>query len=405
MARTLTPDVVAPPPRHPRFPLIDGMRAIAVVAVVAVHAATVSNLDLGSFTGRLIVRTNIGVTLFFLISGFLLYRPMIAYRGAGARAPAVRDYLKRRALRIYPAYWLVLTVLAVLPHAPRVLVGPWWAMYGLVHTLPLYHGPECVSSPCALAQTWSLVVELTFYAALPLYSMAMELATRRLGLRAWIVAQVVILGSLSILSIVLQFAVLKPLPAWFGASVLAYVDWFALGMLMAVGSVAAGRVALPKTLERWPGALGTLLWLGALGGFIAISLWLPATTFLIDRTDLLVGHVTYGLIAAALLLPAVLKLSAGLPARVAGWRPIAWLGEISYGVFLWHLAIIMKLGHGSFVRIFLEALVLSSLCAAASYYLLERPVLRLKYASLGEHPVRRWWTARRRSQAPLETRR
>ncbi len=107
------PDAVAPPPHHPRFPLIDGMRAIAVLCVVLVHT-TVGARDLPA-VGPLLAHMNIGVTIFFLISGFLLYRPFIAHRGGGAAAPPVVQYAKRRFLRIYPAYWLVLTVLVIVP--------------------------------------------------------------------------------------------------------------------------------------------------------------------------------------------------------------------------------------------------------------------------------------------------
>ena len=111
------PDAVAPPPHHPRFPLIDGMRAIAVLSVVLVHT-TVGARDL-AIVGPLLAHLNIGVTIFFLISGFLLYRPFIAHRGGGAAAPPVVQYAKRRLLRIYPAYWLVLTVLVIVPGTHR----------------------------------------------------------------------------------------------------------------------------------------------------------------------------------------------------------------------------------------------------------------------------------------------
>ena len=97
------PDVVAPPPRHPRFPLLDGLRAIAVLTVVLVHVAFFGEAIGPSLGGRLLAHLNIGVTIFFLISGFLLYRPFIAHRAGGPGAPAVTQYAKRRLLRIFPA--------------------------------------------------------------------------------------------------------------------------------------------------------------------------------------------------------------------------------------------------------------------------------------------------------------
>jgi len=82
------PDAVAPPPHHPRFPLIDGMRAIAVLSVVLFHT-TFGTREL-AIVGPLLAHMNIGVAIFFLISGFLLYRPFIAHRGGGAAAPSDR---------------------------------------------------------------------------------------------------------------------------------------------------------------------------------------------------------------------------------------------------------------------------------------------------------------------------
>src|SRR3954470_23837594 len=89
------PDAVAPPPRHPRFPLIDGTRAVAVLAVVAVHSAVAGGATGSSPPRRPPPHLNIGVAIFFVISGFLLSRPFIAPRSGGARAPAVGDYARR----------------------------------------------------------------------------------------------------------------------------------------------------------------------------------------------------------------------------------------------------------------------------------------------------------------------
>ena len=80
-ADATVPDVVAPPPRHPRFPLFDGLRAIAVLSVVGVQRDLAANGYIGNgLVDRLLAHLNVGVTIFFVISGFLLYRPFIAHR-------------------------------------------------------------------------------------------------------------------------------------------------------------------------------------------------------------------------------------------------------------------------------------------------------------------------------------
>ena len=98
-------------------------------------------------------------------------------------------------------------------------------------------------------------------------------------------------------------------------------------------------------------------------------------------------HLIFGLVAFLLLLPAVFgDERGGLPRRILANPLLAWLGLISYGIFLWHLAIAEKFGPDGadlpFVWALIATAILSTAVAAASYYLLERPILRLKYHRL-----------------------
>src|SRR4051812_30593358 len=91
--------------RRERFPLVDGLRAVAAIGVLLTHSAISSGLVTTGATGfRYAQRLEVGVTIFFVISGFVLYRPFLLARVDGAR------YAWRRALRIVPAYWIALTV-------------------------------------------------------------------------------------------------------------------------------------------------------------------------------------------------------------------------------------------------------------------------------------------------------
>ena len=385
------PDAVAPPPRHPRFPLIDGMRAIAVLSVVVVHANVASSGPIGTSTAdRFLSHLNIGVTIFFVISGFLLYRPFIAHRGGGPQAPAVHDYAKRRFLRIYPAYWLILTVLTVLPGLTGVFAGDWWQQYAILDTLPVHNGVGCsaAATECGLAQTWSLVVEVTFYAALPLYALLAARLLRGLARSAWLRAELLLLCALSALSLIVTLTDLTPISSpWIDASVLGFVYWFALGMGLAVVSVALGGRWREGRISRLVGARPELPWLLAAGIYVGMAMWLPKTPFLFDREDLLVGHLSFGVIATLLILPAVIGDDAGgLPRRLLANPVVAWIGLISYGIFLWHYVVTLQFDgeNTSLLLILPVVLAISIPCAAASYYLLERPVLRLKYRRLGD---------------------
>src|SRR4051812_32160566 len=126
------PDALAPPPGNPRFPQVDGLRAFAALAVLVTHTAFLSGFNGRGFAGEVTARLDVGVTLFFVISGFLLYRPFVAARLEGRAGPRVTRYARRRVLRIVPAYWLALTVLAIWPGLVGVHTDHWWVYYGFL---------------------------------------------------------------------------------------------------------------------------------------------------------------------------------------------------------------------------------------------------------------------------------
>ena len=382
------PDAVAPPPRHPRFPLFDGLRAIAVAGVLLVHTPGVAGLP-GPLP-QIATHAQVGVTIFFLVSGFLLYRPFIAARAGGADRPEVDEYAKRRFLRIFPAYWLVLTVLTVLPGFTGVVGSNPLPQYGLFFTLPVLGGPVCYGfTDCGLAQTWSLVVELSFYLVLPLYALAMLRLTRRLSLRAWMWAEFAILGALGAASLLFMF-VFTPAGGpslWISSTAAGSWYWFSLGMGLAIASVVLEGTERKPWLVRAVESSPLPFWLCAVGAFVALALWLPEDIYSLTEAQLVTHHLVFGLVAFLLLLPAVFgDRRGGLPRRILANPVIAWLGLVSYGIFLWHLAISYKLGPDGADLPFVPALIalgiLSAAVAAASYYLVERPILRLKYHRL-----------------------
>lgn len=363
------------------------MRAVAVLCVVLVHVSTISGSS-DSIADRLLLHMNIGVTIFFLISGFLLYRPLIAHRTGGPEAPPLADYVRRRLLRILPAYWLVLTVVILIPGIDANSDGHWLAQYALVFTLSDSGGWACAN--CGLSQSWSLVVEVTFYAALPLYALAAERLARGRSTGAWLRLELLLLAGLAFASIMLHFVVYDGFPpALVGGSLLSFGLWFCLGLGLAVVSVAlSGREPAPRR-SRAARAAPTILWGAAAALYVALSLILPATPFLVEVDQQLLAFVGFGLVALLLLIPStLLGHTQGLPRTVLSWRPVAWLGLISYGVFLWHIAVIRGLIEvdptWSLPGLLLATLAITVPVAAASYYVLERPILRLKYRSRGK---------------------
>jgi peptidoglycan/LPS O-acetylase OafA/YrhL len=360
------------------------MRAVAALTVVVVHVTVFSRTGTAP-AAHLLSHLNIGVTVFFLISGFLLYRPFIAHRAGGAPAAPVRRYAWRRIVRIFPAYWAVLTVLTVLPGFSGVTKGHWFSQYALLDALVLGSG-SCVEAPtsCGLAQTWSLSVEISFYALLPVFALAADRLARKRSSVGWVGRELGVLALLSLFSILMHLRSSGGGPAGVvTGTLLGYWLWFAAGMALAILSVGVSdsletSAALRLIVDRpW------VPWLAALAFYLLLSALLPPTPFLFLHRDQTVAYVGFALVAALLMAPAVFGDGAGgAPRRMLSHPVVGWLGLISYGIFLWHYAVVLRLGAPGegleFWPLLGATLAIAVACATVSYYALERPLLRLK---------------------------
>jgi peptidoglycan/LPS O-acetylase OafA/YrhL len=387
VSRSAAPDAVAPPPGNPRFPLFDGVRAFAAGTVLVGHVGAITSFNVINPLGAYSARLNMGVAFFFVISGFLLYRPFLAARFAGRPVPRIRDYARRRVLRILPAYWLALTVLAATVGLCGVFSRDWWIYYGLLQN------NSQATVLCGIGAAWSLAIEAAFYVALPLWALVMARVQRGRSSRSMVRIEVAALVAVSLVSIGARTL------AWsnYGhqsdvdISLLGNADWFAYGMGLALASVAlAGRerdsrivrVVSDHAWVAW--ALAALLW------------WVDATQLGMDRhlppvydgTRWLEEHLIFPLIGLLVALPAAFgDPRRGLPRRILGHPLLAWFGLVSYGVFLWHQPLMAPvIEHGGdaiipgmpFVSLLVSMLAVSVAVAAASYYLVERPILRFK---------------------------
>jgi peptidoglycan/LPS O-acetylase OafA/YrhL len=352
-----------------RFPLVDSMRALAALSILAYHCAAVTGGLDGTGAAAWYAQLNVGVPLFFAISGFLLYRPWIAARLAGAGPPDTRAYARRRVLRIVPAYWLALTVVALVA-ARDVFSWPGALVhYGFLQA----YDPERFTG--GIGQAWTLTVELAFYAALPLIG----LAARRLpgGPAERIVrGELTMLAALALAAVAWRLAVVALVEpgdaAYFPLLVAlpAQLDVFAGGMALAVVSAAA--------LDRRARApwMAALAWTLGAAAYAGVVLWRPQA----PDARVFAEHQLQGVVALALLAPAVLGTGGGGAVRRAlGWRPLAWVGLVSYGLYLWHLDVLDRLAaHGvPAAGVVLLGSTLALALGAASWYLVERRALRL----------------------------
>ena len=358
------PDALAPPPGHPRFPHLDGLRALAALAVCAVHVSAFAGITARDAAGAYTARLDVGVTVFFVLSGFLLYRPFAADALAGRPPVRIRDYARRRVLRIVPAYWLALTVLAAWVGLHGVFTHDWWRYYGFVQ---IYWFRTVLGG---ISPAWTLCVEVTFYAALPFVALALR--------RARPVLQLSVLGLLALAALGLRTWLHSRPGLHLAASTLpGMFAWFAGGMALAVVSVAGWRVRL---VERAPWAC----WALALGLFVAVAnIGAPRDYDARHYTGAgyLAEHVLYLAIGVLLVAPAVFGSGERGPRRLLALPAVAWLGLVSYGIYLWHLPLMDWLHRHSvdgWLELAAAGLALTVACAAASYYVVERPLLRLK---------------------------
>ena len=369
--------------RTPSFPCLDGLRVLGALAIVVTHVSFTAGANFSSRGGAYLARTDAGVTVFFLLSGFLLYRPFVAARFAGKAFPRVRTYLWRRAVRILPAYWVALTVIAIAGgthiHGPRDVV----LYYGL---LQIYSHERVLGG---LVQAWSLCTQASFYLFLPLYAWLLRQTVGSVRVSRRVVGTE-LAGVVSLYGIGLSFRALVLLqhPRSAGEALTwlpANLDWFALGMGLAVLSARPARAdAMHAT--RVPAAVWVAL-AGATYWVVATRLGLPRGIESLSTPQAIGRQVLYGLTACFLVVPAVFgSPDVGLVRRLLGSRLAHAGAAVTYGVYLWHdfwmQKVVgwthMRLFQGHFGPLLAATLALALATAIVSRVVVERPALALR---------------------------
>lgn len=371
------------------FPVLDSLRAGAAIAVLGTHAAFWAGDYTEPVWGWALARLDIGVAVFFVLSGFLLSLAWLERHRAGLPAPSVGRYLWKRALRLVPVY--VLTVVAaftLLPGGDGAGPGEWAESLLLAD---IYVDDQL---PDGLTQMWSLATEVAFYLVLPVL-MWVALPKRgrgtngrdRLGVvvLAMAVTTVVWLLDLSVRLDGGDTMIRLWLPS--------YLTWFAVGLVLAWTVTRArypGRggtdrlTALVQELGRSPG----LCWLSAAALFAIAATPVAGPADLTPSTlgSALTKNLLYATIAGLVVLPGVFAPTGGRFARALSHPLPRHLGDLSYGIFCIHLVLLelvtqwrdMPLFGGRGLELFALTLLASLVVAEVLHRVVERPSQRLR---------------------------
>jgi peptidoglycan/LPS O-acetylase OafA/YrhL len=313
-----------------RVASLTGIRAVAALLVMATHAAYTTGKYTHGYLGLVYSRMEIGVPIFFVLSGFLLFSPWVKATAAGIDPPSVRRYAWHRVRRIMPAYAVTVLIAYLLYHWRTAGPNPGHTPMGLLRNLTLtqIYTDNYLYSYLhqGLTQMWSLAVEVAFYVALPFlaYLLLVVLCRRR-----WRPA-LLLTGLAALLAITPAWLILVHttdfLPDGARLWLPTYLLWFLGGMVLAVlqpmGVRAYAFACVPLAVVCY---------------FIASTpIAGEPTTSPHELREALLKAAFYAVIATLAVAPLALA-DRGLYARFLASRPMVFLGEISYEIFLIHL--------------------------------------------------------------------
>ena len=364
---------------------LDSLRGLSTILIVVYHISFVSGYTVAhaNSSGAYIDRLNIGVAIFFVLSGFLILRPFAHSLIHGSPLPKTRNYYLKRAARILPGYWLALFVLAGLDALTIVNTS------GFIRNVFIVHSFTEHNVFTGIRQAWTLAIEMSFYVVVPAFAYVFVRQTKR---RNGPVVVSTLLKALSFLFLgayafrlfihQIDFWFLDTAHIWLPS----HMDTLALGMGLAVlveaPASAKTLLKVKNFIANHTGSFvvcSVFVWL--ISANINMAIGLNRTEFHID----LLGHFLYGIASVLLVAPFCVD-SQALLVKAVSFRLFTWLGTISYGIYLWHMAFLggnfaekympYTENDGQVLLRFLVVLPASIAIASLSYYVLERPIMR-----------------------------
>ncbi len=311
-----------------RIPSLDGLRAISVAFVILSHLS-----KSGHAPRFFYYFAALGVNVFFVISGYLI-TTILLYEHELTSTISLREFYIRRAYRIFPAALVFVAAVAIF----------FWPQFRWYHIAAavFYVANYDLARPWLFGHLWSLSIEEQFYLLWPSV------------LKRWHRHRVAIVASFIFIA-----------PFWNAAMIHYKIGWGRWAFPAVADALAAGCMLamlgdrLPRVGARWFVLL--------LGVVLAVQVF-PARTPWQTLLALFLFRPLYCFAIAGVVLHVVQT-----PYLVLNWKPVVWLGQISYSLYLWQEPFCAnpQMRSGYWV---LAALA----CAIASYYVVERPMLRLR---------------------------
>jgi peptidoglycan/LPS O-acetylase OafA/YrhL len=324
---------------------LDGVRALCIVSVLFAHASGTGVIPI---TRLMHPAADLGVRGFFVLSGFLI-TGLLLRDDARPLGVAMRDFYVRRALRIFPAFYVFVAAVMILARLGLATWSSHDALFAATYSMN-FHGERVWS----LGHLWSLAVEEQFYLLWP----AILLVLRRRRATSVLIAAVV-------LAPLVRVAVFYLWPAERSLTDQAFpcvFDALATGCLLAI---------FRREIERHPRYMAML----TSRAFWLIPLACLATLVITNPSIQLGISPTLANLGVALAIHRVLVVR-GVATRVLETPVLVKLGVLSYSIYLWQQVFLDRHWPVWFHRFPLDV-VFAILAGAASYYLVERPFLRL----------------------------
>lgn len=355
-----------------RLDALDGLRGAAAVGIVVLHVWMFHQGDLGSpersTLDTAISQLRLGMPMFFVLSGFLIFRPFVAAAIEARERPDLRRYAIRRTARIVPAYWVAIVIpavlLALLDHGEA---RP-------VEQLPIYllfaQNYVDVTAQGLNPPTWTIAVEASFYVAAPILAIGLAWITARMARperRRMLLAAACLVLLLIGAYVLGQCALNGPNHSPLKDSLLGRLNSFAAGMLAAV--LVHGRRVRPRVASALlAGGFALLLAEAAVRGYGLLD---PTLRDVIVDTPASVGVAMMIAGFALSTIPGESVLSRG---------PLQWYGTRSYGLYLWHFPVIYVLRSldrwpESLAGALAAVMIPSTVLAMLSWKLLEQPAM------------------------------